>query len=76
KTNGGIVEIHLIVEKGIIKEAKIYGDFFNLKDIAEIENALQNSRHDENSIRKIFENFVIDEYFMNITLDEIISAMF
>lgn len=76
KTIGGIVEMHLIVEKGIIKEAKIYGDFFNLKDISEIENALQNIKHDEIAIRKVFENFVIEEYFMNITLDEIINAMF
>lgn len=76
KTNGGTLEMNMDVEKGIIKKVKIFGDFFNEKDIAEIQQALENSLHEEAAIRKVLGRFTIAEYFRNITEDDLVEAMF
>lgn len=76
RTGGGTLEMNLDAENGIIKKAKIFGDFFNEKDISEIEAVLENIPHDENEIRKALDGYKIDSYFRGITLDELVSAMF
>jgi len=76
RTKGGTLEMNLNAENGIITQAKIFGDFFNEKDISEIEAALENCPHDEEAIRKVLSVFKIESYFHGISLDELISAMF
>lgn len=76
KTLGGMLEMNLDVEKGIIQKVKIFGDFFNQKDTEEIENALAGVAHDEDSIREALSRFKIEEYFNNMTIEDIIEAMF
>jgi lipoate-protein ligase A len=76
KTLGGMLEMNLDVEKGIIQKVKIFGDFFNQKETEEIERALEGIAHDEESIRKALSTYNIDEYFNNMTMDDIIEAMF
>lgn len=63
-------------EKGIIQKAKIFGDFFNIKDISDIELVLENTPHREDAIRKKLESYPISSYFKQITVDELIGSMF
>ncbi len=76
RTNGGNIEFHFIVEDGIIKEAKIFGDYFNIKDTQDIENALTGIRHDVDIIKNKLSTFEIDDYFKNTTIDELVLGMF
>lgn len=76
KTEGGILEMNLDVEKGIIRKVKIFGDFFNEKDIAEIETALTGQAHNEKTLRSVLNQFTIGSYFKGMTLEDIISALF
>jgi lipoate-protein ligase A len=76
KTQGGVVEIHMNVSKGIIQDLKILGDFFHLRDITEIQEALKDSPHDEAKIRKILASFPLEKYFKDISIDDLLAAMF
>lgn len=76
KTPGGMLEMNLDVESGIIKKVKIFGDFFNEKDISEIEKALEETAHDEDEIREKLHNYEIGEYFSNMTIEDLVEAMF
>ncbi len=76
KTDGGNIEIHLQVEKGIIENAKFYGDFFNINDIEEIENALKLCRHSQETIGEKLAQFDIGQCFNNISIKELIDGMF
>ena len=76
RTAGGTMEMNIDAVNGIIKKVKIFGDFFNEKDIEEVENALENIPHDEDAIRQALSAYKIDSYFRGFTLDELISAMF
>lgn len=75
-TNGGNIEFHLNVNEGIIKNCKIFGDYFNSKETGEIEESLIGTKHEENSIRNVLSKFEIDEYFKNTTVDELVQGMF
>lgn len=76
RTPGGTIEMNLNVEKGIITDVKIYGDFFHIKDIEPIERALEGTRHDEKAIRNVLQEFDLKEYFSNISEDDLVSVMF
>ncbi|HRP90043.1 MAG TPA: lipoate--protein ligase [Edaphocola sp.] len=76
KTPGGILEIHMEVQKGIIEKIKIFGDFFNLRDVEDIEQTLVNCKHEEQALRTALSTFKIEEYFHGITIEDIINAMF
>lgn len=68
--------MNLDVEKGIIKQARIFGDFFNEKDITEVEQALINAPHNEPALREILNRFDIGRYFRNMSADDLVEAMF
>ncbi|SHE33210.1 lipoate-protein ligase A [Thermoanaerobacter uzonensis DSM 18761] len=76
KFTGGTVEVNLNVEKGIIKDIKIYGDFFGKYDVSEVENLLKGVKHSEEEIRKVLSNIDMNDYFTNITVDNLIEVMF
>ncbi|HSH52949.1 MAG TPA: lipoate protein ligase C-terminal domain-containing protein, partial [Bacteroidales bacterium] len=72
----GNLEIHLNVDKGIVSDLKIYGDFFGEKDIVDIEKLLKNNRHQEEEIQKILKTIDFEKYFHNISINEFLSALF
>lgn len=74
KTTGGQIEVALVVENNIIKQARFFGDYFHVYDPSDIEKALIGSQHNETTIRTCFENFPIKEYFINVTEEELISV--
>ena len=76
RTAGGLLEMNLEVEKGMIQKVKIFGDFFNEKDISEIEKALENIAHNDLAITNALQDFEINKYFKGITVDDLLSAMF
>lgn len=76
RTSGGTMEINLDVEKGMIRDIRIFGDFFNHRDIGEIETSLRGVAHDENEIRQVLSQFNLDEYFRGFTIDDITTTMF
>lgn len=76
KTTGGNVEFHLNVEKGLISELKIYGDFFNKKDVVEIEKLLIGCPHDVDHVTEKLTSINFTEYFVNIPVEEFVPGMF
>jgi len=76
RTAGGVLEMHLDVQKGIIQEARITGDFFHIRDIAPIEEALINLPHEEQAIKKALSQFEMKLYFKDISTEELLSSMF
>lgn len=76
KHTGGIIEIFIFAEKGIIKEIRINGDFFSKNDITDLENLLVGVRHERESIINTLSSLNINDYFLNITLGEVVESMF
>lgn len=74
KTPGGHIEMNLDVKKGKIIEAKIFGDFFNTKDIGELEKLLVGLPHHSEYIKNKLETFDFSNYISNVTLDEFMQV--
>ncbi len=74
--NSGTLEFNLHVADGRIHQMKIFGDYFNIRETEEIEDALTDILHKEDSIRDALKNYNLSEYFNNITMNEFIEGMF
>ncbi len=71
----GIIDIRMDIKDGHIQEIKIYGDFFGIGDVADIEDLLRGKRYEEISVREAMSGIDIKHYFGNIELDEFIGLV-
>jgi len=76
KTKVGIIEFYLLVNKGIIEEVNIYGDFFTNREISELENALCGIEHKPEKVAKVLKDMEYKSFFGEVKLEEIVKAMF
>ena len=76
KYSGGIIESFLQIKNGIIISARIYGDFFGVSDVGEIEHALVGVKHNPEQLYELLRNFDLNSYFTGITLEELITVMY
>lgn len=72
----GTVDIRFEVNKGIIENCKIYGDFFGVGDVSDIENKLTNIRYDKKEMEKALEDVDIQHYFGNISREEFFQFLY
>jgi len=76
KTNGGHIEINLDVYDGIIKEAKIYGDYFNSKPTGVIEELLAGTPHEYEKIKQKLDEVAFNDYFNSVDKEAFVKGMF
>jgi lipoate---protein ligase len=69
----GQVDIRLEVNKGVIETVKIYGDFFGVGDVSELEQALVGTKFDQQEIERKLEDINLSYYFGNVTKEEFLS---
>ncbi|MGJ7910273.1 lipoate--protein ligase [Neobacillus sp. LXY-1] len=72
----GSIDVRLEVNKGIIENCKIYGDFFGVGDVSEIEAKLKDIRYDKGEIEKALADVTISHYFGNITKEEFLNLLY
>ncbi|MEA4811860.1 MAG: lipoate--protein ligase [Anaerolineaceae bacterium] len=73
---GGEIEALLTVTRGIIKEIRFFGDFFGQREIAELEDALRGTKYQPEQMRRALGNLKITDYFVNFSLDELVSLLY
>ncbi len=71
----GKVEALILVKDGIIENLKFYGDFFGVKDVAELAEKLNGVKYDKSSIKVVLEKEDITSYFMGISMDELLDIL-
>ncbi|KAB2330945.1 lipoate--protein ligase [Bacillus mesophilum] len=72
----GSIDIRLNVNKGIIEECKIYGDFFGVGDVGEIEEKLTGQRYERAAIEEALKDTDIKHYFGNITMEDFLQLIY
>ncbi|SHG74390.1 lipoate--protein ligase [Ornithinibacillus halophilus] len=76
KFPGGLVDVRLDVNKGLIENCKIYGDFFGLGEIVDLEKQLIGVRHSKEAIEEALEDFNVAHYLGRVTKEEFISLLY
>ncbi|MEH7072416.1 lipoate--protein ligase [Neobacillus drentensis] len=72
----GSIDVRLEVSKGVIENCKIYGDFFGVGDVSEIENKLIGIRYEKSEIEKALEGLDTTYYFGNVAKDEFLNLLY
>lgn len=71
--NSGSVSITMNVVDGIIKNFKIYGDFFEENSLEELEKRFINKKFEIKEIKNIVESTNISKYILNINNEDFIK---
>ncbi|UUX33656.1 lipoate--protein ligase [Fundicoccus culcitae] len=72
----GFVDFRINVDHGKITSAKIYGDFFGLGDIADVENQLVGVRFDKQAMIDALNELDLNKYIGNVTAEEFVRELF
>ncbi|ULG73734.1 lipoate--protein ligase [Macrococcus brunensis] len=75
KFPGGLVDLKLNVKKGLITEARIFGDFFGVGEIKEIEDRLIGVPHQTQAVAEAIEDIDFAHYFGRVEREEFLSLM-
>lgn len=68
---GGTIDARFLIEKGKIKDLKIYGDFFGPSDVAEVQTALIGIEYAPEQIVQALDKLDLSKYFVGISADDV-----
>lgn len=71
----GKLTIYADIDKSIIQGIKIYGDFFGIKDVSDIEKALIGLRYEYSDVLAKLQTIDTSLYFANISPEDIAKAI-
>ncbi|MDT0109408.1 lipoate--protein ligase [Listeria booriae] len=72
----GGIDVRLDVVKSVIADVKIFGDFFGVGDVTEIEDKLRGVNYDRKAIKTALQGVDIKHYFGNITLEDFLDLIY
>ncbi|WP_066317090.1 lipoate--protein ligase [Bacillus sp. FJAT-29814] len=72
----GSIDVRLEVNKGIIENCKIYGDFFGVGDVSDIEAKLTGTRYEKAEIEAALEEIDPTYYFGNVSKEDFINLIY
>jgi lipoate---protein ligase len=72
----GQVDVRFEVNKGLIENCKIYGDFFGVGDVTEIEQLLTGIKYERASLEHALEEVNIQHYFGNISKEDFLELIY
>ncbi|WP_195575850.1 lipoate--protein ligase [Paenibacillus sp. 1001270B_150601_E10] len=75
KFPGGIIDVRLDVKDGRIENAKIYGDFFGIGEVTDVEDMLTGIRFQEQAVREALAELDMKHYFGNVEKDDFIQLL-
>ncbi|MBT2640655.1 lipoate--protein ligase [Bacillus sp. ISL-41] len=72
----GQIDVRFEVNKGVIENCKIYGDFFGVGDVTEIEDKLTGLKYEKSQIAVALEDVDIKHYFGNVSKEDFINLIY
>lgn len=75
KYPSGKIQVFADIHESIIKNIKIYGDFFGIEDVVAVEEALKGTKYKYEDILEKLDTLNISRYFAGMTNEDIASAI-
>ncbi|WAA11298.1 lipoate--protein ligase [Fervidibacillus albus] len=72
----GSIDVRFQVNKGIVQSCKIYGDFFGVGNVEDIEKRLTGIRYDRKEMEKALDDVNIQHYFGNIEKEDFLNFIY
>lgn len=76
KFDGGFVEIRLKVDKDIITDCQVFGDFMSVKDISPLEDALRGTRFSPREMKSVISQLPLHELMGAVSAEELVKCVF
>ena len=76
KFPSGLLDVRLYIKKGMIEECTIFGDFFGLGDIKELEQKLIGIRHEKAALEEALSTVDVTNYLGKITKEEFVNLIY
>ncbi|SCG96020.1 Lipoate-protein ligase LplJ [uncultured Clostridium sp.] len=73
--SGGKVEFKINIDKGIIRDIFINGDFFGEGEVEDISKLLSGCRYSKESIIEVINSIDIEKYFYKISKEDILDCI-
>ena len=71
KYDFGLVDVRLNVARGRIREIRIFGDFFGIRSISELEDLLVGTEYRADAISQAFAGIALDDYISGMAAEEL-----
>ncbi|SFB83931.1 lipoate-protein ligase A [Alkalibacterium subtropicum] len=72
----GTVEVKMNVRKGKIEDIRIFGDFFGLGEIEDVEKELQGIPYTKEAIREAINQVDVNKYFGKVDTEELVDLFY
>ncbi|EGO9276281.1 lipoate--protein ligase [Enterococcus faecalis] len=72
----GSIEMKMNVADGVIQEIKIFGDFFGLGEIKDVEDILTGVKYDKASLEEAIDQIDVKKYFGNIEKEDLLGLIY
>lgn len=69
----GLIDVRLNVKHGLVEECKIFGDFFGMGEIADVEQRIVGCHYRNETLREALSSVNLKTYFGDITLEDFLS---
>ena len=76
RTPGGLLEVHLDVDRGVIRHARLFGDYFGVWSISELEDLLVGCRHERTSLENRLKQVPLNAYIKGVDLPTMLNCLF
>lgn len=76
RLSGGLFEIRLDLDEGIIKQMTVQGDFFDKEPVSLFESNFKDVSYDKESIKNICETHKIEDYILDAKTDDFIALLY
>ena len=73
--DAGTIDARFEVQDGKIQMVKIYGDFFGVEDVHQLEKALIGKPYDVDAITKVLRSFDLNKFFNGIPTNDVIELI-
>jgi len=74
--NSGQLDLYMNVEKGVIRELKIAGDYTSLTEIVSLEAMLTGAIHDPETLRIRLSDIRVSEYILGLENEDLLAGLF
>ncbi|WP_338753520.1 lipoate--protein ligase [Bacillus sp. FJAT-52991] len=72
----GLIDVRLDIKNGRIQLCKIFGDFFGVGNVHEIEEKLIGIRYEKNEIAQALDQLSLSHYFGKMTQEEFLQLLY
>ncbi|RLL45031.1 lipoate--protein ligase [Oceanobacillus piezotolerans] len=76
KFPAGLVDVRLDVQKGVIENCKIFGDFFGIGNVKDLEEKLVGVRHERGAIEDALADIDVPHYLGKISKEDFVGLLY